>query len=150
MNVFLKILALMLLALLPVVLSTSCSKEDDIDEIFMGKTFFISGATIGGKPLQDEVKELYQNLDSYYISFSEGTFTARLDPACTLSGRWSANGKDKTLTLAVDQYDNASASKLSQDLYDIIRRVKVYEGDANILIIKADDQNYLRLRTSKK
>ena len=149
MATFLKILMLMLIALMPVIISTSCSKEDDIEEIFMGKTFYISGATINGKALNDEVKELYANLDSYYITFNETTFSGKLDPLCTFSGYWSADGKKKTLIMHIDKYENMSGSVLTDHLYGILQHITAYSGDANILCIKADDQNFIRLRLTK-
>ena len=149
MNIFLKILVLILIALAPVIISTSCSKEDDIEEIFMGKTFYISGATVNGKALNDEVKELYENLDSYYITFNETTFNGKLDSQCSFSGYWSANGKKKTLIMHIDKFENTSSSSLTDKLYGILQHVTSYSGDANVLSIKADDQNFIRLRLTK-
>ena len=140
---------LMLIALMPVIISTSCSKEDDIEEIFLGKTFYISGATINGKPLNDEVKELFANLDSYYITFNESSFLGKLDPSCTISGRWHAEGKHRSMTLSFETVDNPSASMLTQKLLTILQNAKSYTGDANILMIHADEQNFIRLRTTK-
>ncbi|MCR4612941.1 MAG: DUF4847 family protein [Bacteroidaceae bacterium] len=150
MTIFLKILMLILMALAPVIISTSCSKEDDIEEIFMGKTFYISGATINGKALNDEVKELYENPDSYYITFNETTFNGKLDVQCHFSGYWSADGKKKTMIMHIDQYVNTSSSVLTEKIYGILQHVTAYSGDANIINIKADEQNFLRLRLTKR
>lgn len=141
---------LMLIALMPVIISTSCSKEDDIEEIFLGKTFYISGATLGGKPLNEEVKELYANLDSYYIAFNESTFAGRLAPEVPISGRWHAEGKHRTMTMSFDAQDFSTSTTLTRQLADVLARATSYSGDANILIIKADDQNFVRLRTTKQ
>ena len=150
MSIFLRILMLLLIALAPVIISTSCSKDDDVEEIFMGKTFYISGATIDGKALNEEVKLLYLDLDSYYITFNDGTFAGKLDKDCTLSGHWSANGRKRTISIIIDTFENPSASQLSASLHKILSEAKSYSGDANILTIKADEQNFIRLRTTKK
>lgn len=150
MSIFLRFILLVLIALIPIIISTSCSPEDDVEEIFMGKTFYISGATINGKSLNEEVKILYENLDSYYITFYDGTFKGRLDKDCLIAGRWTANGKKRTITLKIDTFDNITGSILSANLYQIFSQAKTYSGDANILTIKADEQNYIRLRTTKK
>jgi hypothetical protein len=149
MNLFLKIILLTLLALSPVILSTSCSKEDDLDEIFRGKTWYITGGCVGGKVLNTEVKELYTHADSYYITFGETTFTGKLAADTFISGAWKANGKERTMSITVDEFSNPSGNELSAQLHSILRMAHGYSGDANILSIEADAQNFIRLRTTK-
>ena len=149
MHIFLKIILLTLLALSPVILSTSCSKEDDVDEIFRGKTWYITGGCIEGKVLNTEVKELYTSPDSYYITFGETTFTGKLAADTFISGAWKANGKDRTLSITIDEFSNPSGNVLSAQLQNVLRIAHGYSGDANILTIEAGTQNFIRLRTTK-
>lgn len=151
MSIFLRIIILLLIALAPVIISTSCSKEDDIEEIFMDKSFYINGATIQGTAMNEDVKQLYQHLDSYYITFgSDGTFSGKLDRDCIIGGRWSADGKKKSIHFEINTFSNPSASILSEKLKQIFSDAKTYSGDANVVIVQANEQNFIRLSTKKQ
>ena len=38
---------------------TACSNEDDIEEIFIGRTWYMNGATINGMKLNSDIKNFY-------------------------------------------------------------------------------------------
>lgn len=126
-------------------LCASCSNEDDVDDIFVGRTWYITGATINGTSIDgDELKELYANPDTYYLNFAVQTFSGRLVAGSTLSGSWTADGKNHTITLQVSQASNTDASVVSRNIYNVLRNAKTYSGDTHYIILYADKQNYVR------
>ena len=38
---------------------TSCSNEDNIEEIFIGRTWYMNGATVNGLKLNSDIKNFY-------------------------------------------------------------------------------------------
>ncbi|MDE5999961.1 MAG: hypothetical protein K2H04_07855, partial [Bacteroidaceae bacterium] len=59
---------------------TACENEDDINEIFVGKTWYMNGGTIGGKKLNSDIRNFYTDsgTNAYYITFSSQTFKGML------------------------------------------------------------------------
>ena len=138
-----------MLILIPVLIITSCENEDDIEAIFNGKTWKITGAAIKGQTINgEELKQLYTSEQAYTILFNAGTFVATFAPGSSVSGTWKANGKKQTFSVNVTESTGVNATELSESLYAIFRSAKKYSGDVNILKISSDNGNYIRL-TSK-
>lgn len=132
-------------------LLTGCSNEDDVSDIFVGRTWYITGATINGQSIDgDELKELYTNTDSYFLTFALQTFSGRLVAGSTISGTWTVDGKDHTISLQVSQAYNTDASVVSRNIYNVLRNAATYSGDTHQIIIYADKQNFVRFYESKK
>lgn len=125
-----------------------CSEEDDVEMIFADKQWKITGATINGVSLNNEVKELYAN--PYYIKFTQSTFTAELAEGSHLSGTWHADGKHKTINLNIANNNLTDKTLLSRNIYTIIKSATHYSGDANVTKIHKDADNYIILNSSIK
>ena len=95
-----------ILALMVTLLAlTACNKEDDIDEIFVGRTWFMTGIAYNGANNSSETRNFYTDTDRncYFITFSSNTFQGKLSSGVTISGTWQANGKHQTITLNLQQ-----------------------------------------------
>ena len=124
---------------------TACRQEDDIEEIFTGKTWYITSGCVQGHPLAgDDIKTLCQDSQAYLVSFSQDTFTGVLSSGTTYSGTWEADGKSRSFSLAVRQ-EATPQSQLDRHIYNTLRGTVRYEGDTNIIHLYADDANYITL-----
>lgn len=120
----------------------SCSLEDDIDEIFYGKTWYMNGATINGMKLNADIKNFYTEAgtNAYYIAFSPGTFQGVLSSGVTFSGTWTADGKKHRITLKVT--NNTEIDKtFDKQIFNIISSITSYESGAEYLLLKEDNDN---------
>jgi len=150
MRVFLNFILLLIIALIPSLLATSCQNEDDIDAIFNGKTWFITGGCINGNNIKgDDLKSIYANANSYFLTFSASTFGGVLVAGSNVSGTWKADGKDQSIFLNFQSESNVNLSPLSSNIYNIMKNAKYYSGDVNVLRISQDDYNYIRLTSNK-
>jgi len=150
MRVFLNFILLLIIALIPSLLATSCQNEDDIDAIFNGKTWFITGGCINGTNIKgDDLKSIYANANSYFLTFSASTFGGVLVAGSNVSGTWKADGKDQSIFLNFQSESNVNLSPLSSNIYNILKNAKYYSGDVNVLRISQDDYNYIRLTSNK-
>lgn len=124
----------------------SCDKEDDINSIFVGKTWYITGATINGSVINGEVlKELYASPSSYMIHFSsDNTFNGVLVAGSSIAGTWNANGKKNTFSFHFTKSNDVNNSSLSNNLFNILKNASLYNGDVNNVIIKEDNKNIVR------
>lgn len=128
----------------------SCSQEDDTEEIFVGKTWYIDGAIINGKRLNDEVKNFYTDAGegAYYISFSYTTFQGVLYSGATFAGTWEADGKRQTITFKITDKPNTT-STFDKQIYNIISTPSSYSSGADFLHLSKDNDNILYLSTSR-
>ena len=125
-------------------LSLSCSREDDIDEIFHGRTWYMNGLVVNGIPDKgDEVKTFYgeEGTGIYYITFSAQTFRGTLSSGTNISGTWSANGKHQTIKLMLDPIE--SLIPFDQKLYNILRSVSSYSSGADFIQLKDNNKNVI-------
>ena len=122
----------------------SCKNEDDLDKIFQGRTWYMTGGVIQGKPISGELlKTFYKGDNLYCVSFGENTLTGTLSAGTTFSGEWQADGKKQTMSLTIP-HGISSASTFDEDLYNnVLKRVTRYKGDENIMSLYADDYNYI-------
>lgn len=134
------------------VIFVSCSNEDDIDSIFNGKTWYITGASINGSSINgDEIKSIYSVFDSYLIYFSSSnTFHGKLVSGSVIEGNWNADGKHHSLLLQFTKSDNVKSTTLSNNIFNILRNSSNYNGDENNIEIKQDASNYVRMSNNKK
>lgn len=139
-----------LLTLLMLFSFASCSQEDDIEEIFVGKTFYMDGATINRNRLNDEVKNFYTEAGegAYYISFLSDTFHGALSSGVTFAGKWSANGKKQSIRFEVTNKPNTT-STFDKQIYNIISATTSYSSGADFIHLKKDEDNALYLSTSR-
>ncbi len=139
-----------LLLLLPLAILTSCSNEDDINEIFVGRTFYFRSAKINGVQLNSDVKEFYQADNTYCISFTSGTFSGTMAKDTHISGHWSADGSSNEFRMTFNNSEGInSSSELCQKLYNILKNATRYSGDSKIITIYKDNANSILLSSSK-
>lgn len=129
---------------------TACSNEDDIEDILVGRTWYMNGATINGMKLNSEIKNFYTDAgeNAYFISFSAGTFTGVLSEGIHFSGTWSANGKKQTISMTVKKQP-ATQSTFDKQIYKIISSVTSYNSGADFLRLQEDKQNFILLGSSR-
>lgn len=131
-------------------LFSSCNDEDDIEEIFIGKTWYMNGATVNGLRLNSEVKNFYTeaNDGAYYITFSNGTFNGMMSAGDPFSGTWKADGKKQTITLDVKNAPNVS-STFDRQIYSIVKSTTSYSSGSDFMKLKADKQNEVYFGSSR-
>ena len=129
---------------------SSCEQEDDIEEIFVGKTWYMNGATINGKRLNSEIKNFYTEAgeNAYYISFSAGTFRGVLSSGVTFSGTWEADGKRQSIKINITDKPDTSIT-FDKQIYNIISSLSSYSSGADFLHLSKDSDNTLYLSTSR-
>ncbi|MCH5175559.1 MAG: DUF4847 family protein [Prevotellaceae bacterium] len=129
---------------------TSCTMEDDIEEIFVGKIWYMDGATINGMRLNSEIKNFYTEVgeNAYYISFSTDTFQGVLSSGVTFAGKWSADGKKQTVQFEITTTPNTT-STFDKQIYNIISAPSSYSSGADFLHLSKDDNNMLYLSASR-
>ena len=112
-----------------------CKKSDDIDKIFIGKTWYMTSGMIQGQPIRgDELKKFFVSSNTYMLSFATSTMSGSLSSGTTLGATWTADGKSNDMSI-----------RLTDNLLNILKGVKWYRGDENIITLYADDQNYIGL-----
>lgn len=131
-------------------LFASCSNEDDIDEIFIGKTWYMNGATVNGLRLNSDVKIFYTEDGSgaYYITFSNGTFNGMMSAGDSFSGTWKANGKKQSITLDVKNSPDMSTT-FDRQIFNIISNSTSYSSGADFIKMKQDKHNEVLFGSSR-
>ena len=136
--------------LMTCLLLLACNTDDDIEEIFIGNRFKITGLTYNGQKTVKDVKEFYEVNDTYWIAFSQSAITGVLQPGMTIEGTWNANGKNRELTIDLISPKNANgASDLCSKVFSIIKNATSYSGDKNVLRIKRNGDSFIELSSEK-
>lgn len=127
---------------------TACNKEDDIDEIFVGRTWYMNGIVINGTTSSEETKNFYKEIgtNSYFITFSVNTFQGKLSSGAAFSGTWKADGKHQTITLNLQQKPNTN-SLFDKQLINILSNVTTYISGADFMNLNDNNQNSIRFGT---
>ena len=135
---------------LTLLILSACDREDDIDEIFTGKTWYMNGARISGKKLNSEISNFYTaaGKNAYYISFSSKTFKGSLSEGADFSGTWSANGKKQTVKLNITSAPTLS-NQFDKDIYKIISSITAYQSGSDFLWLKKNSDNYVMFGNSR-
>lgn len=144
----LSILTTLLLSLL----LTGCTLEDNVDEMFFSKTWYIVGGGINGEAMNSVVSEFYHDKNgkpygssAYCIHFDTGnTITGILAPGTTFSGTWNVDPVKRQLHMNMKSSSTAQAA-IDRSLFIILKDITFYEGDNQYLIIYKDKENYIRL-----
>ena len=136
--------------LMTCLLLLACNTDDDIEEIFIGNRFKITGLTYNGQKTVKDVKEFYEVNDTYWIAFSQSAITGVLQPGMTIEGTWNANGKNRELTIDLISPKNANgASDICSKVFSIIKNATSYSGDKNVLRIKRNGDSFIELSSEK-
>lgn len=137
------IVGLMMLPLL-----AACSDEDDINAIFVGRTWKLTTIMQNGKSIYDlvsnEQKEISESArESYVITFSDKAFSGKtLNDA--FNGTWTVNGKNREIHFTFRDVPSPSGA-VSKKMIEIIQNATKYEGDTNQLTIRQASGPYLLL-----
>lgn len=125
----------------------SCEDEgDDVSEIFVDKKFKITGCVYNGVNVNgEEAKKFYSN--PYYIDFRSGTFVAELANGRKLSGGWTADGDSRGMRFDIRQSEGED-DVLSRKVYEIMKNIRNYSGDANVIKLYRDGNNFLILNAN--
>ena len=142
---------LYMILLLP--LLSSCNTEDDIDEIFISGTWNVGNFYNGGdwNRVNDGARPVYTKeedfkaLNHITVTFMEdGSLQGQVNNG-TFTAQWSANGKDRTLSITNLKTTAAPSGKAKQ-LIDALKSAAYYKGDSNYLKIAPEDKkSYVQL-----
>ena len=132
-------------------LLVACSTDDDINEIFIGNRFKITGLTYNGQKTVKDVKEFYEVDDTYWIAFSQSTVTGVLQSGMKIEGTWNADGSSRELSINLTSPKNADGSSdICSKVFSILKNATSYSGDKNVLRIKRDNSSYIELSSEVK
>lgn len=140
-------LLLSLLALVGFMLS-GCTTGDDIEEIFVGHTWYMTGAKINGQKLNTDVKIFYQVKNTYFLSFANNNVECVLSASNNIRGTWLANGNRHEISLNLSQ-KLPSENNFDRSLYNILCQVKTYKGDSNVVTLYADKDNTITFSSQR-
>ncbi len=127
-------------------LLAACSEEDDIDAIFMGRTWRLSTIMQGNTPLyepdSEEQKEIVtSNKDSYIIVFTANTFSGKTlkEP---FNGIWSVDAENRKIHFDFKDGEKPSET-VSKKMIEILQNAVKYEGDTRRLEIHQKNGQHL-------
>ncbi|WP_418696903.1 DUF4847 family protein [Bacteroides sp.] len=144
---------LFVLSLLPVL--SGCDNEDDLIEIFAGKTWKLSRLTTKDSS-QRFLPNLWNNEKDYNSSMDalnkENTFTLNFEGSeldgelmgttftarginATVTGTWKADGKDHTFSLYIEHTTGSESDALAKAFIAGLQNIYKYEGDASSLTL---------------
>jgi len=128
---------------------SACVPEDDLDEIFVGKTWYMVGGRLNSQDLNKEVANFYQyGTGAYTINFQSGTLKGTLSQGINFTGNWHAIAKSRNITFTFKEGTNTSLP-FDHNVFTILRGITSYEGDTNYLILYADQDNFIRLNCER-
>lgn len=129
---------------------TACEREDDIDVIFIGKTWYMNGGKFNGKGMDVDVKNFYteEQNNAYFITFYSDRFQGRFSSGVPFSGKWTVDGKKHNISLTFDSRPSVSTN-FDLQLYDVMKATKSYESGGNFLLLKQDNDNMVMFGTSR-
>ena len=143
---------LSILLLLPLI--CSC-QEDNIEDIFVNSgTWNVGNFYVGGKweKNNDGAKAIYQKNDDIkalnqltVIFHEDGVISGTLLNGGTFTGKWSANGKDRSILIS-DLNTSVTPKGKSKELIDALTNAAFYKGDSNYLKIAPENKkSYVQL-----
>lgn len=133
---------------LTTLLISSCSQEDDINEIFIGKTWYMTGGRLNGSALNTEVANFYTNPEAYVMIFQAGTFTGTLSSGVTFSGTWQVNAQNRKMSLNISRSTSMSLP-FDNNVYTVLKNITYYKGDSNYLELFQDNNNFIRFSNTR-
>ncbi len=123
-----------IIACIAALCSHSCSPEDDIRGIFVGKTWKLSNiCNDKDAPLlsQDDVDHVNAG-GCFVITFGESTFTARAT-TMELEGTWKAVNDGNTFAVTITKTNGTESTALGNRFVEMLRGSRYYQADYNTL-----------------
>ena len=140
-----------MLAIIPMM--WSCDASDDIDEIFISGTWNVGNFYHGGKwdKVNDGARPKYtkeediKTLNALTVNFLEdGTLQGQIATG-TFSGKWSANGDGRTVSIT-NLKTNGTPSGKSKEFIEALKNAAYYKGDSNYLKLAPENkESYVQL-----
>lgn len=144
---------LLLLACLP--LWSSCNNEDDVIEIFTGKTWKLTRLTTQGSSARflpglwnnetayNKSIESLNQTGNYILNFDGIELNGELTNATvngrginrTVDGTWQVDGAKKTLTINVRGSGVAETDPLAKEFINGLSKISRYDGDSQSLTL---------------
>lgn len=139
-----------LLCSIVISLFCSCSKGDDVDEIFRDKTMYITGGLVFNNRLQGaDLKELCASPSAYCIYFGDGVYSLTLAEGITMSGQWRVDGDKHIIHFSDVRIPGNTGLSLSYRIANVFDKAVSYSGDANLVTIIQDEQNRVVLSAKR-
>ncbi len=138
---------LVLLCMLPFI--TGCNDEDDINAIFCSGTWTLLNfyeTSNWNDQTPKNTRVLYapetpqaQEIKDFTILFKQdGSFTASANGG-NLSGKWSADGKKRYITISYDSQPTGSA--MAKLYFETLKKVKYYKGTDAFIQLAPEGKN---------
>ncbi len=135
MKHFLKITAGVILALSLSLTFTACDNDDDLEEIFTGKTWNLTF-------IQNGVERIVPQEEGYSLIFNNASFLFTTPGAATITGNWYADGEARTFgcneIITSGDIENDATAKAA---LNILKNSVMYNGDANWIQIVEEPGN---------
>lgn len=165
MKKILRNISYLLLALLMLPALSGCDTEDDLIEIFTGKTWKMSRLTMKGSnaPFLPNLWDSQDSMDASLDKLkAEGNFTLIFEGSevdgqllgtrfsaygvnATLTGTWNADGDSHALTFSVAGPSRSESDPLAKAFINGLKNVYKYEGDASSLTLYFKDGDMTRV-----
>lgn len=124
-------------ALITLTLLVSCTKEDDIEDIFVERNWSLTR-------IVERTLTSYNNGKKYSIEFFETTFEARMPNGSTIHGNWSADGSTREFKCSnMRTSGNISGDSIARKIERILTGARKYSGDSHWLKIMEQENIYL-------
>lgn len=135
----------------------SCNNEDDVEEIFASGTWYI--LNYYGKANWDkrdgdpkykatdaEGRKALEVITKYSLIFkNDGTIVGGMQNG-EFTGKWQADGKDRTVHITIDGKPNTSPAH-NKEFIDALTNARFYQGDSNYLMLAPEDKkSYIQLK----
>lgn len=126
------IFAFMLIAMV-----ASCSKDDDINEIFTDREWELSFIQEGSFRISSDKR--------YTITFGSSSFDAALPDGKSIKGKWKADGDKRTFSCTdVHATETITDDSIAGKMLKILTKAKKYEGDTHYIKIMEQNNVYLQ------
>lgn len=133
-----------LFLLISVLVFHSCTLEDDIDEMFVGKTWYMTGAKFNGTEINSDVKNFYTyGREGYKLTFQSSTFIGEFSTGDKFSGKWNVDPKARTMYFIISEKP-AKFTSFDHSIFAVLKDVKYYKGDSHTLELHSDKDNLIR------
>lgn len=126
-----------LLILLATAGLSACSNEDDIEDIFVNRTWTLAFINEGSNRIAAK--------DNYYLQFYDKNFVVTTPSGAKIQGYWEADGENRSFRCTQVMTDgNISNDTIAGKMEKILEKAASYEGDINYLIIKQQDNVFMQ------
>ena len=124
-----------------------CNNEDDINEIFVSGTWNVGNFYNGGdwNKVNDGARPVYTKEEDFKalnfltITFQEdGNLQGRISTGA-ISGKWIANGHDRTISITQLKYSGTPSGK-SRELIEALQNATFYKGDSKYLKLASQNK----------